>query len=116
MHAARTLGNQATLMNIERRRVLSALAGAPSLPLPWKASAHPGIDKGPFDGSVEALPSNEIPEWFREAKFGCPSRFGHKDIGRMWNAGKVDPGHLTSLNHAIPLRIARAEVRDAGTY
>jgi hypothetical protein len=58
----------------------------------------------------------EIPEWFRDAEFGRPSRFGHKDIGRMWNVSKFDPGNLMSLYDAIPMRIARAEVRNAGTY
>ena len=54
--------------------------------------------------------------WFRDAGFGRPSRFGHKDIGRMWNASTFDPGHLMSLYYAVPLRIAGTEVRDAGTY
>jgi alpha-L-fucosidase len=113
------------------------VAGAAALLLPRKTSAQdtlPDIEKGPFAGSAEALKSYEVPQWFRDAKFGIwahwgpqsaaeygdwyarnmymqgsdqnkyhvatfghPSKFGHKDICRMWKGDKFDPEHLMSL-------------------
>jgi alpha-L-fucosidase len=124
-------------MTLSRRHAIAALAGAPALLLPRRTSAQdvlPEIEKGPYDGSLQALQAYEIPEWFRDAKFGMwahwgpqsaaefgdwyarniyiqdtpqnkyhvatyghPSKFGHKDICRMWRADKFDPDHLMGL-------------------
>ena len=122
---------------INRRHAIAALAGAPALLLPRKTFAQddlPAIAPGPFDGSKESLKAYEIPEWFKDAKFGMwahwgpqsaaedgdwyarniyiqdspqykyhvatyghPSKFGHKDLCRLWTGDKFDPGHLISL-------------------
>jgi len=124
-------------MKINRRHAIAALAGAPALILPRKTSAQdalPAIDKGPFEGSAKALEGYEIPQWFKDAKFGMwshwgpqsaaedgdwyarniyieeqeqykhhlatyghPSKFGHKEICRMWNASRFDPPNLMAL-------------------
>ena len=96
--------------------------------------ACPEIEKGPFDGTDEGLKAYQVPEWFRDAKFGIwahwgpqsaaedgdwyarniyiqgspqnkdhvarfghPSKFGHKDICKIWTADKFDPDHLIQL-------------------
>src|ERR1035441_9809568 len=59
---------------ISRRNVIAVLAGAPALLLPRKSSAQestPEIEKGPFNGTREALQAYQVPEWFRDAKFGA---------------------------------------------
>jgi alpha-L-fucosidase len=124
-------------MKINRRHAIAALAGAPALVLPRKTLAQdtlPDIEKGPFAGSAEALKSYQVPQWFRDAKFGIwaswgpqsaaeygdwyarniyiqgsdqyryhvatfghPSKFGHKDICRMWKGDKFDADYLMSL-------------------
>jgi alpha-L-fucosidase len=124
-------------MTISRRSAIGVLAGAPALLLSQKSLAQdaaPEIAKGPFDGSRDALKAYEIPQWFRDAKFGIwahwgpqsaaedgdwyarniyiqgnqqykdhierfghPSKFGHKDICKIWTADKFDPDHLIQL-------------------
>jgi alpha-L-fucosidase len=123
-------------MKISRRNAICAIAGAPALLLPRKSLAEDGpeIEKGPFDGTPEALKTYQVPQWFRDAKFGIwahwgpqsaaedgdwyarniyiqgspqnkdhvarfghPSKFGHKDICKMWTADKFDPDHLMQL-------------------
>jgi alpha-L-fucosidase len=122
---------------ISRRNAITVLAGGPALLLPRKSSAQestPEIEKGPFDGTREALQAYQVPEWFRDAKFGIwahwgpqsaaedgdwyarniyiqgspqykshverfghPSKFGHKDVCKIWTADKFDPDHLMQL-------------------
>ncbi|MGA2721204.1 MAG: alpha-L-fucosidase [Bryobacteraceae bacterium] len=124
-------------MRISRRNAIVVMAGAPALLLPRKSLAQdviPEIEKGPFDGTREALKAYQVPQWFRDAKFGIwahwgpqsaaedgdwyarniyiqgspqnkdhvarfghPSKFGHKDICKMWTADKFDPDHLMQL-------------------
>ena len=124
-------------MKISRRNAIVAMAGAPALLLPRKSLAQgaaPEIEKGPFDGTKEGLKAYQVPQWFRDAKFGIwahwgpqsaaedgdwyarniyiqgspqnkdhvarfghPSKFGHKDICKMWTADKFDPDHLIQL-------------------
>ena len=124
-------------MKISRRNAIAVMAGAPALLLPRKSFAQdfvPEIEKGPFNGTREALKAYQVPQWFRDAKFGIwahwgpqsaaedgdwyarniyipteqqyknhlarfghPSKFGHKDICKMWTADKFDPGHLIQL-------------------
>jgi len=62
-----------------RRQVISAFGAAPALILGRKSAAQdslPEIAKGPFDGSAESLKAYEIPEWFRDAKFGIWAHWG----------------------------------------
>jgi len=67
------------MATFSRRHVLAALASAPALILDRKSGAQdalPEIAKGPFDGSAEALKSYQVPEWFRDAKFGIWAHWG----------------------------------------
>ena len=124
-------------MRISRRNAITLMAGAPALLLTRKSRAQevvPEIEKGPFDGTREKLTAYQLPQWFRDAKFGIwahwgpqsaaedgdwyarniyiqgsaqnkdhverfghPSKFGHKDICKMWTADKFDPDHLMRL-------------------
>ncbi|MBZ5625053.1 MAG: alpha-L-fucosidase [Acidobacteriia bacterium] len=66
-------------MKITRRSAVGLLAGAPALILPRKTAAQdalPEIQKGPFDGTAESLKKYQIPEWFRDAKFGMWAHWG----------------------------------------
>ena len=124
-------------MDISRRSAIAVMAGAPALLIPRKSLAQdavPEIEKRPFDGTREALEAYQVPQWFRDAKFGIwshwgpqsaaedgdwyarniyiqgseqnkhhverfghPSKFGHKDICKIWTAGKFDPDRLMQL-------------------
>jgi alpha-L-fucosidase len=121
-------------MKISRRDAIINIAGAAALLRTRSSFAQSSaleIEKGPFDGTREGLQAYEIPEWFRDAKFGIwshwgpqsaaedgdwyarniyiqgsrqnknhlarfghPSKFGHKDICKIWTADKFDPDHL----------------------
>src|SRR6478672_8740039 len=76
-------------MSISRRNILKSLAlGVPALQLN-PASAFSGstilnevnsIDKGPFEGTRDSLRRYEIPEWFRDAKFGIWAHWGPQSV------------------------------------
>jgi len=125
------------MSRFSRRDALRALVAAPALILPRKSVGQdsiPEIAKGPFDGTAESLKAYQIPEWFRDAKFGMwahwgpqsaaefgdwyarniyiqdspqnkyhvehyghPSKFGHKDICRLWKGDQFDPDYLMQL-------------------
>src|SRR5450631_1647421 len=56
-------------MRLTRRQALAAVA-APALGLTPKGfgqTALPEIERGPFDGSIEALKAYRIPTWFQDA-------------------------------------------------
>ena len=118
-------------MRMTRRQLVSAIAGAPALfsaRAAFGQDALPETEKGPFDGSLEGLKAYQIPDWFKDAKFGIwahwgpqsaaedgdwyarrmyiegepqykshlerfghPSKFGHKDICKMWTAKSSIP-------------------------
>jgi len=80
-------------MKISRRRALSIIAGAPALLLARKsleaqaATAGPAgpappqrvqleIAPGPFKGTRESLREWQVPEWYRDAKFGIWAHWG----------------------------------------
>jgi alpha-L-fucosidase len=69
-------------MKITRRRAVQALAVAgPALLLARNLPAQAGqarleIEKGPFEGTRESLAHYEIPQWFRDAKFGIWAHWG----------------------------------------
>jgi alpha-L-fucosidase len=74
---------------INRRQVLGVLAaGAPALGLP-RALAQPAagtleIAPGPFKGTRESLRDYQIPDWYRDAKFGIWAHWGpqsHAEFG-----------------------------------
>ena len=83
-------------MRITRRRALSLLSGAPALLLSSKSqavgallgdgvlsaaqktAAHPdlAITPGPFKGTRQSLREWQVPEWYRDAKFGIWAHWG----------------------------------------
>jgi len=66
-------------MSITRRTALKVIAGTvPALALGRGLSAHSGLDiqTGPFVGTRESLQQYQVPEWFRDAKFGIWSHWG----------------------------------------
>ncbi len=63
-------------MIINRRKALGLLAGAvPALHL-RPGLAAPAPEQGPFQGTRESLKAYQVPEWFRDAKFGIWSHWG----------------------------------------
>ncbi|MBV9296634.1 MAG: alpha-L-fucosidase [Acidobacteriaceae bacterium] len=67
-------------MTITRRTAVRFLAGGiPALSLrAVQPELSPGIEieKGPFQGTRKSLSNYEIPEWFRDAKFGIWAHWG----------------------------------------
>lgn len=67
-------------MSISRRRMLKTLAVAiPALQLDpsFAFIKEPGMrNAGPFKGTLESLKMYEIPDWFRDAKFGIWAHWG----------------------------------------
>jgi alpha-L-fucosidase len=70
-------------MTISRRRALKGLAaGMPAAQWQLAAAgqANSEIQKGPFEGARESLARYEIPEWFRDAKFGIWAHWGPQSV------------------------------------
>jgi alpha-L-fucosidase len=82
-------------MKISRRKALALLSGAPAIllhreslaqgsafgRLPNRASAEaaspePEITPGPFEGTRESLREWQVPDWYRDAKFGVWAHWG----------------------------------------
>ena len=74
-------------MKISRRRALSVLAGAPALLLAHKhlaaqaiaqGPANPDLEitPGPFQATRESLRQWQVPDWYRDAKFGIWAHWG----------------------------------------
>ncbi|UWZ85856.1 alpha-L-fucosidase [Occallatibacter riparius] len=73
-------------MKIDRRRALSLIGGAPALLLSKKTVAqaiagavqNPNLEivPGPFKGTRESLREWQIPDWYRDAKFGIWAHWG----------------------------------------
>src|SRR5690348_6115234 len=72
-------------MSLSRRRLIRNLAfGIPTLPLHSALSLNTksgttdfsSIIKGPFEGTRASLRTYQIPEWFRDAKFGIWAHWG----------------------------------------
>src|SRR5215471_8488223 len=66
-------------MPITRRTAISVLDGGPALLLPRRMAPQdelPAIEKGPFDGTKGSLEHYQIPNWFRDAKFGIWAHWG----------------------------------------
>jgi alpha-L-fucosidase len=69
-------------MKLTRRQALGLLGAA--LPVAARQPARPGglppgleaIEPGPFVGTRQSLSAYEIPEWFRDAKFGIWAHWG----------------------------------------
>lgn len=66
---------------ISRRHAVGVLAGAvPALrsaaTFSFQSSAQPQISSGPFQATVQSLSQYEVPEWFRNAKFGIWAHWG----------------------------------------
>jgi alpha-L-fucosidase len=70
-------------MNISRRSALKGLAAGISAAQSRFAVAAPSgldIETGPFRGTRESLARYEIPEWFRDAKFGIWAHWGPQSV------------------------------------
>src|ERR1035441_3782001 len=79
-------------MRLTRRQALAALA-APAISSTTRAfgqSALPEIEKGPFDGTLEGLKAYQIPEWFKDAKFGIWAHWGRSRRPRMGTGTRVE--------------------------
>ena len=66
-------------MDITRRTAMKVLAGVvPALALGRRLRGETGLEihKGPFEGTKESLQQYQIPEWFRDAKFGIWAHWG----------------------------------------
>lgn len=66
-------------MNITRRRALAAIAASvPAVKSIKSQKLPPGLEpeSGPFEGTRASLSKYEIPEWFRDAKFGLWAHWG----------------------------------------
>jgi alpha-L-fucosidase len=65
-------------MRITRRQAVSAIAASALTPAirSFGQNSLPEIEKGPFDGSLEGLKAYQIPEWFKDAKFGIWAHWG----------------------------------------
>ena len=66
-------------MDITRRTAMKVLAGvAPALALGRGFGAETGLEihKGPFEGTQESLQQYQVPDWFRDAKFGIWAHWG----------------------------------------
>ena len=76
-------------MRFTRRQALAALAASAisSTTRAFGQSALPEIEKGPFDGTLEGLKAYQIPEWFKDAKFGMGVRHRSDDPGVFFFCG-----------------------------
>jgi len=66
-------------MDITRRTAMKVLAGvAPALALGRRLRGETGLEihKGPFEGTQESLQQYQVPDWFRDAKFGIWAHWG----------------------------------------
>jgi len=66
-------------MAMTRRRAMKVLAGAvPALSLSRRLRAETGLEihKGPFEGTQASLQQYQVPDWFRDAKFGIWAHWG----------------------------------------
>src|ERR1700693_4919872 len=88
-------------MKISRRNTLSLIAGAPAIVLSRKSVAQavtPGpsntdleIVSGPFKGTRQSLREWQVPEWYRDAKFGIWAHWGPQSAVEYgdWYARKM---------------------------
>jgi len=90
-------------MKVSRRRAISLLAGAPGILGSRKSFAyellkgvrdgHPetqsagavqlDIAPGPFKGTRESLREWQVPDWYRDAKFGIWAHWGPSPASKM---------------------------------
>ena len=77
----------------------------------------PEIEKGPFDGSLEGLKAYQIPEWFKDAKFGIWAHWGPQSAAEDgdWYARNMyietEPqykNHLERFGH--PSKVGHKEI------
>src|SRR5947209_5935536 len=64
-------------MNLTRRSALGLMSGAAALAaMDEPAAQHLSLAPGPFAATKESLATYQIPEWFRNAKFGIWAHWG----------------------------------------
>src|SRR5215471_9427609 len=89
---------------ITRRNALGILAAAPAV-LRKRALAAPSgveITPGPFEGSRESLAKYQVPEWFRDAKFGIWAHWGPQsaaEAGDWYARNMYIQGHRQYKHH-----------------
>ena len=63
-------------MALTRRQALAAMAAPAILTRAWAAAVELEITAGPFKGTRESLREWQVPEWYRDAKFGIWAHWG----------------------------------------
>ena len=78
-------------MNIDRRSAIKVLGGAAAAAGATLAAETFDITKGPFQASRESLKAYQVPDWFRDAKFGIWAHWGPQSAAEMgdWYARRM---------------------------
>src|SRR5947209_4113757 len=63
-------------MKLTRRTAVRLLAGTAALARAEQGTGQLSLTPGPFSGTQESLRTYQIPEWFRNAKFGIWAHWG----------------------------------------
>src|SRR5579871_3914954 len=65
-------------MNLSRRNAIGLMAAAPAILVKRAVAAPAGVEiqKGPFEGIRASLEQYQVPEWYRDAKFGIWAHWG----------------------------------------
>jgi len=66
-------------MSLSRRNAIGLMAAAPAILVKRAAASVPAgveIQKGPFEGTRSSLEKYQVPNWFRDAKFGIWAHWG----------------------------------------
>jgi alpha-L-fucosidase len=90
-------------MSITRRQALAAAAAAiPALNLGSAQSQVPPIAPGPFAGTRSSLKEYQVPQWFRDAKFGIWAHWGPQsapEFGDWYARNMYIEGHRQYKYH-----------------
>jgi alpha-L-fucosidase len=92
------------MAKINRRSLLGAplYAALGAKVLARESSATPAFARGPFQPTAESLKTYQVPEWFRDAKFGIWAHWGPQAVPRSgdWYARWMYvPGHPHYAHH-----------------
>ncbi|HYO26020.1 MAG TPA: alpha-L-fucosidase [Lacipirellulaceae bacterium] len=114
-------------MPYSRRQVLGAIAGGVAAKLAAgrsaaqsPRSAPPAIPPGPFQGTRESLQAYQVPDWYRDAKFGIWAHWGPQSAAEFddWYARRMYiPGepqyeyHCKTYGH--PSKVGFKDVADS---
>ena len=99
------------MVNFTKREILAGplvaalglqAAARAQVPNPPGTAALPGTARGPFRSSMASLEGYQVPDWFRDAKFGIWSHWGPQAVPRQgdWYARWMYvPGHPHYAHH-----------------